>query len=106
MNTKSGSADRTRRVAGAGKYEESASAEFHVIKGDPVLGEPALFVNDPAVTVVRCAECVFLAVIQVTQITVDSLNAPSIIESLLHDRRVCIRFQILCEMIGRKTFLY
>jgi hypothetical protein len=95
--------------------------ELNIICGDLTLGGPALFVNDPTITMVHCAEQVFLAAIQVTQISVDGISAPSIIESLLHDHRVTVHFQILnmvqinatangdwkwtgkYEMAGRKT---
>jgi len=53
FTTKAGSTDHIKRVAGAGKYEESTNADvYHDTISDSVLGHPALFLGDPATTLV------------------------------------------------------
>lgn len=94
LTTKPGSADRKRRIAGSGKYDESASVQTNVIVGESILGA-GLFINDPAITLVQCAERIFLAVIQVSEILVESQSIASIVEEELSDRHVGIQFQIL-----------
>src|SRR5258707_10290353 len=97
FTTTAGSTDHIKCVAGAGKYEESANADvYHDTISDSVLGHPALFLGDPATTLVQCAECIFLAVVLITQIKTNTISkAPSIKHELLSNPCVSLCFQII-----------
>lgn len=94
------SEDRLKRVCGFSKYNEPSVHVDYDPKDDT---DSMLAVEDPAVTLVRCNGQVFLAVIRLLDIRVDSTNVERLPAQLLHEPNVRARGQIMCLALVDST---
>ncbi|KAG8922940.1 hypothetical protein FRC02_011506 [Tulasnella sp. 418] len=93
-----GSTDRLKRVANLARYVVKSSGSANLIDQDTVFNDSAaLVLNDPATTLLRCEGQVFLAVVQINQIKIDTNSTDTIAVDLLlvGESTVSIGFQIL-----------
>ncbi|KAF8890598.1 hypothetical protein BD779DRAFT_1702573 [Infundibulicybe gibba] len=97
FKTARGSTDRLKRVAGLAKFSEPLAETSYVDAGHDHDAEmrPVLSINDPAATLVQCQDKIFLAVVNVTQITIDKRPVYEIGLELLMEPIVKVHFQIL-----------
>lgn len=87
------SEDRLKRVCGFSKYNEPAQS----VNFDSNHDVDSMFaVEDPAVTLVRCNGHIFLAVVRLLDLRVDSANVERLPARLLHEPNVRARVQIMC----------
>ncbi|KAI0054949.1 hypothetical protein BV25DRAFT_1816306, partial [Artomyces pyxidatus] len=89
------SKDRLRRVRGYSQYIQSADSEMPFSLADADEAGALLTVEDPALTLVRCNNLVFLAVVQISAIQLDSQHLQSIPASHLHEPNVRMRGHIM-----------
>lgn len=98
-STSPGSTDRLKRVAGLSRFSISnIGSPSTVASGhdDSILGDNCLCIGDPAVTLMRCSNHIFLSVIHITQILSDSCLTFRIPIDMLVEPIVEVQFQILC----------
>ncbi len=98
--TASNSKDRLCSVQGYTQYNESLEAKIQsavaTVSGDAAAADDeSLHVEDPAVTLVHCANLVFLAVVQVTGIQNDNQHLLSIPVNELHEPSVFVDARIM-----------
>ncbi|KAH7907202.1 hypothetical protein BJ138DRAFT_1104514 [Hygrophoropsis aurantiaca] len=94
--TRAGSTDRLKRVAGLLRFAvTSMPTTGTTIESDSVFGASCLFVNEPATTLVTSDNRIFLAIVQVTTISLDSRPVDFISSEILPEKTVSISFQIL-----------
>ena len=88
------SKDRLKRVRGYSRFNDSKSLDELAQLTDSTTG-PSLDVEDPAVTLVRCNDRTFLAVIQVTGIRQNNASVLSLPVAHLHEPNISIQCQIM-----------
>lgn len=87
------SLDRLKRVRGFKRFDNSVASE---LPGHSLTPNPTLFINDPAMTLVKVQQNIFLAVIQINGIQDGLTQCQSILVSNLHSGcKAKIFFQIL-----------
>ncbi|PBK88629.1 hypothetical protein ARMGADRAFT_1065534 [Armillaria gallica] len=86
-------------VRGCTQYNESLEAKIlsavATVSGNAAADDESLHVEDPAVTLVRCANLVFLTVVQVTGIQNDNQHLLSIPVNELHEPSVFVDARIM-----------
>jgi len=88
------SKDRLKRVRGYSQFNDTQSLdEMATLDADS--SEPALAIEDPVFTLVRCQKKTFLAVIQVQGIRHNNTDVASISTALLHEPNVSVHGQIM-----------
>jgi hypothetical protein len=90
-----GSTDRLGRVAGLTKFtiKPSSTADESVISG-VISDGPSLFVGDPVATLIQCEGNIFLAIVQVNDISVDHTSVLEIRPQFLVESIIMVQFQI------------
>ncbi|KAI0058140.1 hypothetical protein BV25DRAFT_1862304, partial [Artomyces pyxidatus] len=92
------SKDRLKRVRGFTQYNDHRSPSTNL---EPLLGDDdtelanIFTAEDPAITLVQCADSIFLAVIQILDIRYDNTSVHSLPTRLLHEPNVRIRAQTM-----------
>jgi hypothetical protein len=92
------SEDRLKRVCGFSKYNEPSAHSVNFDPNDDA--DSMLAVEDTAVTLVRCNGLIFLAIIRLLDLRVDSTNVERLPARLLHEPNVRARGQIMCLAAG------
>ncbi|KAG8753308.1 hypothetical protein FRC12_011587 [Ceratobasidium sp. 428] len=98
FTVQSDSKDRLSRIAGRSRYKppsDTSDSATNLVTQSSSLGRPCVTLNDPAVTLVRCQDRVFLAAIQVTSIKRDSRLARALPVDMLYEDGVQVTFQVL-----------
>ena len=96
--TVSVSEDRLKRVCGFSKYNEPPVHSTYFDRDNDA--DSKLAVEDPAVTLVRCNGLIFLAVIRMLDLRVDSAYVESLPARILHEPNVRARGQIMCLVLS------
>ncbi|KAK2463010.1 hypothetical protein APHAL10511_004967 [Amanita phalloides] len=93
-----GSTDRLKHVAGLSCFSISTTGSSTTVLGhdESVLGNNCLCIGDPAVTLIRSSNHIFLTVIHVSQILIDSCTTFKTPVNMLVEPIVEVQFQILC----------
>jgi hypothetical protein len=88
------SKDRLKRVCGFSQFDEDVCTppDIHAYTEKGKL----LSVEDPALTLVRCNDMVFLAVIKVLDICVGAVSEQTLSARLVHEPNVWLRGQVMC----------
>ena len=94
------SEDRLKRVCGFSKYNEPTvhSANFNLDAAEDA--DSMLAVEDLAVTLVCCNGLIFLAVIRMLDLRVDSAYVESLPARILHEPNVRAHGQIMCLVLS------
>ncbi|KAG8769199.1 hypothetical protein FRC12_005103 [Ceratobasidium sp. 428] len=98
FTVQSDSKDRLSRIAGRSRYKplsETSDTASNLVTQSSPLGRPSVTLNDPAVTLVRCQDYVFLAAVQVTNIKRGSHSARALPVDMLYEDGVQVTYQIL-----------
>jgi len=88
------SKDRLKRVRGYSQFNDTQTLdEMSILETNS--SEPTLAIEDPAFTLVRCQNKIFLAVVQVQGIRHKNIDLDAIPTVLLHEPNVSIHCQIM-----------
>ncbi|KAF8308702.1 hypothetical protein DL93DRAFT_2219257 [Clavulina sp. PMI_390] len=92
-----GSADRLKRYANIARHATGTTTfTGDIMDSDGDISKATLTSGDPAVTIVKHQKSLFLAVIQINNLLVNSRSVASISLDVLHEPKVAIGFQIMC----------
>ncbi|KAG8693709.1 hypothetical protein FRC08_008948 [Ceratobasidium sp. 394] len=91
------SKDRLGRIAGHARYKAPSETGItsNLVTHGSLFGHPQLLLNDPAATIVRCQNYVFLALAQITSIKHGNRLLGKVSTDMLQEEGVTISFQIL-----------
>ncbi|KAG9083015.1 hypothetical protein FS749_006369 [Ceratobasidium sp. UAMH 11750] len=91
------SKDRLGRIAGHTRYKAPSDTGItsNLVTHGSLFGRPQLLLNDPAATIVRCQNYVFLALVQITSIKHGNRLLGKVSTDMLQEEGVNIGFQIL-----------
>jgi hypothetical protein len=92
------SKDRLKRVCSFSKYNKPSAHSVNFDPNDDA--DSMLAVEDLAVTLVRCNGLIFLAIIRLLDLRIDSTNVERLPARLLHEPNVRACGQIMCLAVG------
>jgi hypothetical protein len=96
FKTNPNSTDCLKWVAGLSCFTITPNPPSNILDFDLVFGGQTLFINKPLATLMKCNNLIFLALGQVTKITIDHRSVPQIALELVAEKTVSLSIQLLC----------